>query len=70
MDRWQELDEPWRVSLELAWEAYLAGTIPVGSAVVASDGTVVARGRNRIFDPSGRGLSGSRLAHAEVDALA
>lgn len=70
VDTWQELDEPWQASLELAWEAYLAGTIPVGSVVVAADGTVVVRGRNRIFDPPGVGLAGSRLAHAEVDALA
>ena len=70
MDAWQELDEPWRASLELAWDAYRAGTIPVGSVVVAADREIVARGRNRIFDPPGRGLAGSRLAHAEVDALA
>jgi tRNA(adenine34) deaminase len=70
VDAWRELEEPWRAALELAWEAYLAGTIPVGSVVTAADGRVVARGRNRIFDPPGRGLAGSRLAHAEVDALA
>jgi len=70
VDRWTELDEPWRSALELAWEAYLAGTIPVGAVVAAADGTIVARGRNRIFEPPGHGLAGSRLAHAEVDALA
>jgi len=70
VDRWRELEEPWRAAFGLAWEAYLAGTVPVGSAVAAADGRVVARGRNRIFDPPGQGLAGSRLAHAEVDALA
>jgi tRNA(Arg) A34 adenosine deaminase TadA len=70
MDRANELDEPWRAALELAWEAYVADTIPVGSVVAAGDGRIVARGRNRIFEPPGDGLSGSRLAHAEVDALA
>jgi tRNA(Arg) A34 adenosine deaminase TadA len=70
MYAWAELEEPWLVALELAWEAYLAGTIPVGSVVADPGGRVVARGRNRIFDPPGHGLSGSRLAHAEVDALA
>jgi tRNA(adenine34) deaminase len=70
VDTWHELDEPWRASLELAWEAYLTDTIPVGSVVVAADGRIVARGRNRIFEPPGHGVSGSRLAHAEVDALA
>ena len=70
MDAWREPEEPWQAALELAWEAYLAGTIPVGSVVTAADGRVVARGRSRIFEPPGRGLAGSRLAHAEVDALA
>jgi tRNA(Arg) A34 adenosine deaminase TadA len=70
VDAWRELEEPWRASLELAWEAYLAGTVPVGAVVAGPDGGVVARGRNRIFDPPGQGLAGTRLAHAEVDALA
>ena len=69
MDAWRTLDEPWRASLELAWEAYRAGTIPVGSVVVGADGRIVARGRNRILDAPGIGLAGSRLAHAEIDAL-
>jgi len=33
VDVWQEVDEPWQASLELAWEAYLAGTISVGAVV-------------------------------------
>jgi tRNA(Arg) A34 adenosine deaminase TadA len=70
VDAWRELEEPWRASLELAWEAYLAGTVPVGAAVAGADGRVVARGRNRIFDPPGEGLAGTRIAHAEIDALA
>lgn len=65
-----ELGDTWRACFESAWEAFRAGTIPVGAAVARADGVIVARGRNRIFDPPGHGLSGSRLAHAEVDALA
>lgn len=70
VEEWQQLEAPWRLCFEGAWEAFLAGTIPVGAAVGSADGAIVARGRNRIFDPPGHGLSGSRLAHAEVDALA
>jgi len=70
VDELPQLAEPWHASLDNAWEAYRAGTIPVGAAVAGPNGSVVARGRNRIFDPPGSGLSGSRLAHAEVDALA
>jgi len=70
MDASRELEEPWRASLELAWEAYRAGTVPVGAVVAGPDSRVVARGRNRIFDAPGQGLSGTRIAHAEIDALA
>jgi tRNA(adenine34) deaminase len=64
------LSEPWREVLLLGWEAYEAGTIPVGAAVVDDAGVIVSRGRNRIFDePHDGQLAGSRLAHAEVNAL-
>ena len=64
------LAEPWREVLLLGWEAYEAGTIPVGAVVVDDVGAIVSRGRNRIFDgPHDGELAGSRLAHAEVNAL-
>lgn len=65
-------DEAWREAFELAWEAFAARTIPVGAVVVDADGTILARGRNRIFetDAPASQLANSRLAHAEVNALA
>jgi tRNA(Arg) A34 adenosine deaminase TadA len=52
------------------WEAYLAGTIPAGAVVVGEAGEVVSRGRNRTFDEACDGqLGGSRLTHAEMNAL-
>jgi tRNA(adenine34) deaminase len=67
----ESLAEPWREVLVLGWEAYAAGSIPVGAVVVDGGGQLVSRGRNRIFDTSYAGqLHGSRLAHAEVNALA
>ena len=65
-------DGPWRESFELAWEAFRAGTIPVGAVVADPSGEIVARGRNRIFEetaPPGQ-LAGSYIAHAELNALA
>jgi tRNA(adenine34) deaminase len=54
----------------LTWEAYLAGSIPVGAVIVNELGDIVGRGRNRIFDTAFDGqLASSRLAHAEVNAL-
>jgi tRNA(Arg) A34 adenosine deaminase TadA len=59
----------WRTALTLAWQAYRAGTIPVGAVVANGAGEVVAQARNRIFGPHD-GIAGTRLAHAEVLALA
>lgn len=52
------------------WEAYLAGTIPVGAVVADEHGAIVSRGRNRIFTtPADGQLGATRLAHAEINAL-
>ena len=67
----QDLPIPWPEVFSLMWEAYVAGTIPVGAVVVDEERQVVSRGRNRIFDDSPGGhLSRSRLAHAELNAIA
>jgi tRNA(adenine34) deaminase len=70
---WSRLPEHWRCAFRQAWAAYVAGTIPVGAVVVDPNGAIAAEGRNRIFDtgdpPRGQ-LSGSWLAHAEVNAIA
>jgi tRNA(adenine34) deaminase len=61
---------PWEEVFDLMWEAYSAGTIPVGAVIVDESGAIVARGRNRIFgDSAGGELGRSRLAHAEINAL-
>lgn len=65
------LDAAWKATYELAWEAWRAGTIPIGAVVTDREGTVVAKGRNRIFEPKGPPgqLAGTWIAHAEVNAL-
>jgi tRNA(Arg) A34 adenosine deaminase TadA len=71
VDAWRELEPAWRAAFEFAWEAFAAGTIPVGAVVTDGDGTLLARGRNRITEssaPWGQ-ISGSRVAHAEINAL-
>jgi tRNA(adenine34) deaminase len=71
MQSWDDLEPAWREAFRLAWEAYGAGTIPVGAVVTDADCNVIARGRNRIFAasaPTGQ-IFGSRVAHAEINAL-
>ncbi len=57
---------------DLAWQACASGTIEVGAVITDPDDTVVAQGRNSAWDgPRGaRILRGTRLAHAEMNALA
>lgn len=71
-EQWSDVDPTWRAALKLAWESFQAGSPPVGAVVVDGNGEVVARGRSRrgeIAAPPNQ-LAGSRLAHAEVNALA
>jgi tRNA(adenine34) deaminase len=57
-------DDQWmQIALEEARAAAAAGDVPVGAVVVGSDGSLIAKGRNR------RELDNDPTAHAEVIAL-
>jgi tRNA(Arg) A34 adenosine deaminase TadA len=62
----------WSVVLDSAWAAFCAGTLPIGAAVLDADGGVVAVGRNRRREarPSADAVAETRIAHAELMALA
>jgi len=65
-------EQPVVRAMELAWEAFGRGTVPVGAVVADATGTVVLEGRSRMYEstaPDGQ-LANSLLAHAEVNALA
>lgn len=58
--------------MELVWEAYCDNCLPIAAVVTNADGTILARGRNRIRGKRAKPLGvrlGKRLAHAEVEAL-
>lgn len=69
---WERLSPVWRACVEQAWEARCARSIPIGAVVTGPDGQILARGRNRANEPraaSAQFTAGSRLAHAEINAL-
>lgn len=67
---WQNLERPWQIAFEMAWEAYKSGTVPIGAVITNSDGYIISTGRNRRFDIEGSSpLAGTNMAHAEMDAL-
>jgi tRNA(Arg) A34 adenosine deaminase TadA len=69
---WDDADPALVRCLELAHQSLLAGGLPVGSVIVASDGEQVSEGRNRAYDPAGGTdrLQRTPIAHAELNALA
>ncbi|MCA9917334.1 MAG: nucleoside deaminase [Anaerolineales bacterium] len=67
---WNQLSLPWRTAVTEAWTAYCAGSLPIGAAIVDENGRLIATGRNSIHETdSSSPLNGSRLAHAEMNAL-
>jgi tRNA(adenine34) deaminase len=72
-----DLSPIWRTCIDLAWESYRHGSLPIAAVVTAADGTILASGRNRLAErhdasphlPGTPYLTGTPLAHAEVNAL-
>lgn len=61
-----------RAALEQGLDAWRAGGLPCGAALVASTGEVISVGRNHVYDrPTGSDiLEHTPLAHAELNVLA
>ena len=70
-DFWNTLTPPWQACLEEAWAAYCTGNLPIGAVITDADGIILSRGRNRWYDTQiePNQIGGSRLAHAELNAL-
>lgn len=63
---------PMRRALELAWDAYRAGSFPVGAVLTDAAGTMVAEGRNHAGEATAADglMRGTVIAHAEMSVLA
>jgi len=68
---WEDISRPWQLAFIEAWNAYCAGSIPIGAVLVNSSGEVIYRGRNRIHERSAptNQICSNKLAHAEVNVL-
>jgi tRNA(Arg) A34 adenosine deaminase TadA len=66
---WECLDSTWHLAIEQAWRSWAAGSAGVGAVLVDDAGSVVATGRNRTVERSESHLSGTMMAHAEMDVL-
>jgi tRNA(adenine34) deaminase len=69
---WADLPAQRQACLELAWESYRKGSIPIAAVICDRDEIIVSSGRNRSQGapaPSGNQIVGGSLAHAEINAL-
>lgn len=66
------LNHTWYSCLELAFDGTIAGSLGISAVVTTSDGEIISRGRNQLFDehPSVNVVKMSSVAHAEINALA
>lgn len=59
-----------REALALARESLARGSSPIGAVLVDRDGTVIARGRNRVGEPqTAERVGDASVAHAEMDVF-
>jgi len=69
---WDSLGKPWQTCLELAWESYCEGSVPIAAVITNTEGRIVSQARNLSrAAPAGRQnqIVGGPLAHAEINAL-
>jgi tRNA(Arg) A34 adenosine deaminase TadA len=69
LSTWTSLSSTWQLAIEQAWESWTAGSAGVGAVLIDGAGCVVAKGRNRTAERSTSRLSGTMMAHAEMDVL-
>jgi tRNA(adenine34) deaminase len=62
---WDTINKTWQIVFELAWEAFINGSIPIGAAIIDEDNNIISFGRNRLYE----GNLHPKIAHAEMEAL-
>lgn len=66
-----ELAPAWQACFAEGWQAFLAGNVPIGSAITDASGVVLFQSRNRIADLQAppRQTCNSQLSHAELNTI-
>ena len=68
---WDTLPKPWKVCLDEAWQAYCAGSLPIGAVIIGQDGEVLSRARNRRYERGNFpvGAKNQEIMHAELQSI-
>lgn len=63
---WNTISKAWQAAFEQGWEAFINGSIPIGSVIADENGEIISYGRNRICEKS---TLNPKIAHAETEAI-
>jgi len=66
---WNDIEHGFQVAFCEAWEAYKNNTIPIGVAILDTEGVVMATGRNQVNADGDGMLKYHQIAHAEINAI-
>lgn len=67
---WNKLSDPWKESVNLAWEAFGNGNTPIGSVIVDHSGIIISKGMNMCsLVEENHPLSGTSMGHAEMNSM-
>jgi tRNA(adenine34) deaminase len=60
---WKDLSPEWKMTFQLAWDAFQHGSIPIGAIITDQAGNVLSTGRNHLGETL---VPNPRTAHAEA----
>ena len=66
---WNDIEQGFQIAFSEAWEAYKNNTIPIGVAILDTEGDVMATGRNQVSADGDGLLKYHQIAHAEINAI-
>gem|GEM_PF-5540639 len=66
---YSKIDKGFQVAFDIAWGAFVSGSIPVGACILNENDEVVSVGQNQIFTEGDGLISHHQLAHAEANAI-
>ena len=66
---YSKIDKGFQVAFDIAWGAFVSGSIPIGACILNENDEVVSVGQNQIFTDGDGLISHHQLAHAEANAI-
>jgi tRNA(adenine34) deaminase len=69
--KWYDLERPWQLCFELAWESFIKGSVPIGAVITNEKSEIIAKGRNMQSEKNADvgEIAYHKISHAELNAI-